>query len=54
MPVTPIENEMPLKKVPFDSIPVSHIKPKSLIDYFIEKTGEKNAKAKNKNIQKNN
>lgn len=34
-----IENEIPLKKVPFYSIPVSHIKPKSLIDYFIEKPG---------------
>lgn len=39
-----LENEKPLKKIPFDSIPISHIKPKSLIDYFTEKTGEKNAK----------
>ncbi|MEO8402001.1 MAG: DUF4158 domain-containing protein [Gammaproteobacteria bacterium] len=37
-----IENKKPLKKIPFNSIPIAHIKPKSLIDYFTEKTGENN------------
>jgi hypothetical protein len=38
-----LENEIPLKKLPFDSIPTEHIKPKSLIEYFMEKKekGEK-------------
>jgi hypothetical protein len=35
------ESETPLKKFPLDSIPTAHIKPKSLIDYFAEKLGEK-------------
>jgi hypothetical protein len=34
-----LESETPLKKLPFDSIPTTHIKPKSLIDYFTEKSG---------------
>lgn len=45
-----IENEKPLKKIPFDTIPISHIKPKSLIDYFTEKQGEKNAKRTDQKI----
>lgn len=35
-----LKNNKPLKKIPFDSIPIEHIRPKSLIDYFTEKTGE--------------
>lgn len=35
-----LQNEIPLKKIPFHSIPIAHIKPKSLIDYFTEKTGK--------------
>lgn len=35
-----LKNETPLKKIPLRSIPIAHIKPKSLIDYFTEKTGE--------------
>jgi hypothetical protein len=49
-----IESETPMRKIPFDSIPIAHIKPKSLIDCFTEKSGEKNAKAKDTRIKKNN
>jgi hypothetical protein len=35
-----LTNKKPLKKISFDSIPIEHIRPKSLIDYFTEKTGE--------------
>ena len=39
-----LESETELKKIPFDSIPTAHIKPKSLIDYFTKKPGEKDEK----------
>ena len=43
-----LENKKSLKKIPFHSIPIAHIKPKSLIDYFTEKTGENNEKETDK------
>ncbi len=45
-----IESEKPLKKMPYDSIPTAHIRPKSLIDCFTEKSGEKNEKETSKKI----
>ncbi|CAN5408442.1 hypothetical protein BH10PSE19_BH10PSE19_03670 [soil metagenome] len=36
-----LESGIPLKKFRFDLIPTAHIKPKSLIDYFMKTPGEK-------------
>ena len=46
-----LESEIHLKKIPYDSIPIAHIKPKSLIDYFTEKTGEAHEKNASKKIK---
>mgnify|MGYP003477905644 FL=1 len=43
-----------LKDVPFDSIPLSHIKPKSLIDLFTKPAEKNREKSTTKNTKKNN
>jgi hypothetical protein len=47
-----LKNNKPLKKIPFDSIPIEHIRPKSLIDNFTEKTGETHEEETNKKVYK--
>jgi hypothetical protein len=47
-----IKNKKALKKIPYDSIPIAHIRPKSLIDNFTEKTGETHEEETNKKIYK--